>query len=284
MNLHQKFVEYGRNAKQWMRKCQLLLPEIQRHQTWKKHGFENIYDYARKLAGMSTNSVNEALRVLRKAEDKPEIMEVIRKKGLNAAKPIITVATKGTAKFWSEKAMNMSKNTLETYVREFREQKSLPRKEKRKITIELDTETANQIEKLSPAELNELIRSALKEREEKLETEKPQPQKATSRAIPTKIKKFVLRRSNGICEATSCKKQYYQLHHTKRFALDKRHDSKSIVALCKAHNDIAHTTLIENEDAPAAKWRVLEKSFLNDMRHIIDWKVQKYRTRAIGAT
>ena len=29
--LHQKFVRYGANAKEWTRKCALLLPEIERH-------------------------------------------------------------------------------------------------------------------------------------------------------------------------------------------------------------------------------------------------------------
>ncbi|KKQ69849.1 MAG: hypothetical protein UT33_C0021G0001, partial [Candidatus Peregrinibacteria bacterium GW2011_GWC2_39_14] len=36
-DLHQKFVFYGKNAREWMRKCTLLLPEIEKHEIWKKH-------------------------------------------------------------------------------------------------------------------------------------------------------------------------------------------------------------------------------------------------------
>lgn len=37
--LHEKFREYGRNAKEWQRKCILLLSEIARHEVWKIKGF-----------------------------------------------------------------------------------------------------------------------------------------------------------------------------------------------------------------------------------------------------
>ncbi|MFH0820655.1 MAG: hypothetical protein V1908_02665, partial [Candidatus Peregrinibacteria bacterium] len=56
--LHEKFVAYGSSAKTWMRKCVLLLPEIDRFQIWKKKGFGSIYEYAAKLAGMSKNTVD----------------------------------------------------------------------------------------------------------------------------------------------------------------------------------------------------------------------------------
>lgn len=64
--LHEKFVEYGQNAKEWARKCILLLPEIERNQIWERKGFSSIYEYAAKLAGLSKNQVYEALRVLKK--------------------------------------------------------------------------------------------------------------------------------------------------------------------------------------------------------------------------
>ncbi|MFA6550124.1 MAG: hypothetical protein WCT36_02095, partial [Candidatus Gracilibacteria bacterium] len=53
-DLHEKFIFYGKNAKEWMQKCVLFLPEINRLRIWEKKGFKNIYEYARILAGMST--------------------------------------------------------------------------------------------------------------------------------------------------------------------------------------------------------------------------------------
>jgi len=118
--IHRNFVRYGASAKEWMRKCVLLLPEIEKHRIWEKRGFGSIYEYAAKLAGMSQNTVNDALRILKKIEDKPALKQVVEEKGLNAIRPIVTIATPETESFWAEKAMTMSKHTLEVYVKESR--------------------------------------------------------------------------------------------------------------------------------------------------------------------
>lgn len=120
--LHEKFVMYGASAKSWMRQCVMLLPEINRRQIWKQKGFGSIYEYAAKLAGMSRNTVDDALRILEKIEDKPNLLLVAQAKGLGAIRPVITTATLDDEKFWAQKAAGMSKHTLETYVREFKKQ------------------------------------------------------------------------------------------------------------------------------------------------------------------
>ncbi|MFH1720616.1 MAG: hypothetical protein ABH856_03355, partial [Patescibacteria group bacterium] len=161
-SLHKQFIEYGANAKKWTRKCVLLLPEIERHRVWKKKGFSSIYEYAAKLAGMSHNTVDDALRILRKIEDKPALRKVVEEKGIGAVRPIVTIATQETAGFWAEKAREMSKNTLEVYIQEFRglsrpRTKSEPVKdpsapaaaaEKVSISMDLDPEIADKLEKL----------------------------------------------------------------------------------------------------------------------------------------
>ena len=48
--LHQKFKQYGANAKEWTRKCILLLPDIEKYRIWEQKGFGSIYEYAAKLA------------------------------------------------------------------------------------------------------------------------------------------------------------------------------------------------------------------------------------------
>ena len=69
---------------------------------------------------MNHETVNEALRVLRKIEDKPELQRVVEEKGIGAVKPVATIATAETAGFWAQKAKTMSKHTLETFVKELR--------------------------------------------------------------------------------------------------------------------------------------------------------------------
>lgn len=120
--LHKKFVLYGANAKEWMRKCVLLLPEIDRRKIWRKKRFGSIYEYAAKIAGMSREKVNESLRIFAKVEDKPALMRVIEEKGISAVRPVATIVTSETSEFWADKSKNMSVNELETYVRDFKRQ------------------------------------------------------------------------------------------------------------------------------------------------------------------
>lgn len=115
--LHKKFVLYGSNVKEWMKKCILLLPEIEKNQIWKKKGFSSIYEYAAKLAGMNREKVNESLRILKKIEDKPALMAVVEAKGIGAVRPVATIATIETDGLWAEKAKVLTKNELEAYVR-----------------------------------------------------------------------------------------------------------------------------------------------------------------------
>ena len=65
-SIHEQFVQLGTAAKEAVRKCALMLPEIMRRGIWKKKGYESIHEYARVFAGMSSAAVDEALRVLNK--------------------------------------------------------------------------------------------------------------------------------------------------------------------------------------------------------------------------
>lgn len=140
LTIHNQFTSYGRNAKEWMRKCALLLPQIEKQQIWRKKRFHSIYDYAAKLAGMSHDQVNEALRVLHKAEIFPSLMKVIETKGINAVKPVLSIITKETESLFAEKAMTMNKNTLEVFVRHVRENNfqitGLPRKAAQSVNLQ----------------------------------------------------------------------------------------------------------------------------------------------------
>ena len=120
--LIQKFVKYGAEARRRMRKCELLLPEIDRREIWKRKGFGSIYEYAAKLAGMSHEKVRECLRIHHHIEDKPELMEVAEKQGLFSVQPVATIATREDAGFWAEKAASMPKNVLEKYTQSYRRQ------------------------------------------------------------------------------------------------------------------------------------------------------------------
>ena len=264
-SLHEKFVFYGKNAREWMRKCTLLLPEIEKHEIWKKHGFTCIYEYAAKIAGMSRNTVDESLRVLRKIEDKPELKKAIEEKGINSVRLVANLATPETDKFWAEKIKEMSSYTLATYVKEFRKNENQAHFEMeiptapqiQSITIELDPKIANQLQKLKgQGNWNELMQKLLQAYQAQVEAKKPIPQENAKRYIPAKIKQHALSKTNNTCAFPGCTKEYKYLHHTWRFALTKTHDPDSLIPLCKAHEHLVHAGLIENEDLPPENWKI----------------------------
>lgn len=118
--LHQQFSEYGLNAREWIRKCALLLPEIDRRLIWKKKNFSGIHEYAAKLAGMSRESVDDALRIMKKVEEIPALLPIVEEKGLNRIRPLLNIITPENQDFWVEKAKTMSRHTLAIYVQNFR--------------------------------------------------------------------------------------------------------------------------------------------------------------------
>lgn len=306
--LHSDFVTYGANAKLWMRKCMLLLPEIDRHQIWKQKGFTCIYEYAAKLAGMNRDTVNDALRILKKTENMPEIRKVIELKGMSAIKPIENLVTPENEKFWAEKAQIMSKHTLETFVKEIRKidefqrpgtlgnnknpheeaisifnfqqtsSTNHPTPHKKIVAMELEPEIIAQLEKLKGSNSwNDLIKNLLHERTQQLAEQKPEPVPTNSRHIPKKIQAHVLHKTNNTCSFPGCNKPYKILHHTQRFALKKIHDPNQLEPLCKNHERLAHLGLIENENQPAPKWRIRTQPNKQEPKYKIDMLVSKYR-------
>ena len=292
--VHGQFIHYARNAKEWMRKCALLLPKIEKHRIWEKRGFGSISEYAGKLAGMSRHSVEDALRILRKIEDKPALQKVVEQHGLNAVRPVVATATVETAGFWAQKAREMSKNTLEVYVREYKKgenfrtstpgkpEKFLPGEAEKPltkaITMQLDTKVAAELEKLKgPGSWNELMKEFLELRRQKLEAGKPEAVKTESRHIPNKIKSYVINKTRGQCSYPDCTKSYKILHHTPRWALEKTHDPDQLEPLCKAHEQIGHHGLIKNEEQATENWSVLKEPMWWDAKRMIDQKVVQYR-------
>ncbi len=304
--LHQKFRYYGRNALHWKRKCILILPEIEKERVWEQKGFGSIHEYASRLAGISRSCVDDALRIIHAVEDKPELMQVIEKFGVNAVRPVATIATSETAQFWAEKAATMSKNTLETYVREVRTQdqswqNTYPTGEDRHlvnqplfeaeqlrpstrlaklIPMELDLEIAAELEKLkSDGDWSTLMKELLNARKQLLELQKPKPVNTTSRHIPAKIQKYIIQRSKGRCEFPRCNKKYNILHHTQRFALEASHDPDLIVALCAAHERLAHMSLIDHEEQAPECWEIREHTDTTSEKFVVDQIVMKYRKK-----
>lgn len=286
--IHQQFSQYGQNAREWMQKCVLLLPEIERREIWKKKGCGSIYEYAAKLAGMSRGVVDEALWVLKKVEDKPELMKIVQEKGLRRVRPLIPLATKETERFWAEKARIMSRSTLEAYVKNYRSEfipgnKPLP--EKRTIVLELPMALAQRLEQAQKrtgfVEEIEIMLSKLEAKEQEVQRKVSQAnsklRETPSRYIPANIKQHVLQRTSGLCAYPSCIKPATSLHHTQRWALEKIHDPQRLHGLCTAHERLAHLGLIEHEEDAPQKWSLRTEADRSHFKSYVDQFVGLYR-------
>jgi len=316
--IHQQFTRYGTNAKEWIKKCALLLPEIERRKIWQKKGFKSIHEYAAKLAGMSQRTVDDALWALGKIGDKSALMKIAEEKGINAIKPVATISTIESDAFWAEKAKNMSVHDLETYVRDVRngmgsvelksnsifdsettdscekDRRNLqikfphvgdfqPVKPTIAITMELKPETVQKLEKIKgTGTWDEAIQKLLQTREQQLEQTKPQPVQTNSRHIPTKIEDFVTERDFNKCAFPGCNRPYAQLHHIQGFARENIHDPDRIFCLCDAHHSLAHQGLIENEHMPPTFWRIRQEPDENSQRFALDRLVAKFKNTATG--
>lgn len=276
--IHQQFSDYGRSAREWMRKCVLLLPEIERRQIWRKKRCSSIYEYAAKLAGMSRSTVEEALRVLKKIEDKPALLELVKDKGLQRVRPVASIATLETESFWAEKARTMSKNALETYVHDYRLE-NLPREENRsvKLQMELEPELAMKLEKLKGLGTWSELMKKLVDGVQKAEVAMPEPVYTESRHIPAAIKRHMTECNGGLCAAPYCTRPATSFHHTQRWALEKVHDPARLQPLCTAHERLAHLGLIENEECAPDEWRLRKEPDRTDPKFYVDTLVSLYR-------
>jgi hypothetical protein len=271
--LHEQFSTYGKNAREWMRRCVVLLPEIERRRIWRKKRFRSIYEYAGKIAGMSHANVDEALRVLKKIKDKPALLELVKEKGLQRVRPVASIATPETADFWAEKVRMMSKHTLETYVHDFRSE-FLPGEKIQsvKVSMDLSSKTAARLEKLRAGRTwEELICSLLDP------PEKPAAVKTESRHIPKKIERYVRAKTSGLCAHPHCTRPATSLHHTQRFALERVHDPARLHSLCTGHERLAHLGLIAHEEKSPEQWRLRKEPDQADHKFYIDRFVALYR-------
>ncbi|MFC1600407.1 HNH endonuclease signature motif containing protein [Patescibacteria group bacterium] len=238
MNIHDKFVYHGKHAKKHINECKMLLPEIDRDRIWEQKGYGSIYEYAAKLACLSRGQVDDALRIMRRIEDKPELIEVARVKSINAVRPVAAIATKEDAGEWAEKAAKISKHTLELHVRESR---TGTEKQANTIEMELSQEIEDELKTLKGSgDWETLMRELLEARKKLHEQEKPQKVENAKRYMPKAIEKWVIKTTNGQCSKPGCYKPYYALHHKDPFSENHVHDPDRIELVCKEHHELEH--------------------------------------------
>lgn len=312
--IHDQFARYGKNAKEWMNKCVLMLPKIEKNRIWAKKGFGSIYEYAAKIAGMSRHKVDDSLRIIRKIEDRPKLLEIAKTKGLNSVRPVVTIVTKVTEEFWAKRAMEMSKNTLATYVKDYKNEQTnlveksrpgtrspaindleranddarytLAESSKIQISMKLDPEIFVLLKNLKGnADWNELMKKLLqysqKELEsekENLEKEKPPVARTRSHGVTIAIKRYIHKRSKGKCEHPNCNKSGKHIHHIEPFAVKKEHNPDKLLYLCEEHHKIIHLGYIDDD---VKSLKQIDKLPFFDIKNLVNQRINEFKQQYV---
>ena len=260
--LYNKAKFYGRNALHWRQKFIGLLPEVDRRQLFESKGFDSIFEFAYKLAGLSEQQVRTALNLNQRFSELPTLKALLEegKVSVNKLIRVASIATPEHERELAQAVQILPKKALETWVRDEKSlntngsvkplfgAKSLPGHDHaRQCELKISEEVTGKLLELQKKglDLNELLLEFLNKREEEIAQEKEaiceNLQTATSDYVPARTKKVVEKEHGTKCSIVTCKKPSEDLHHTQTFALSRRHDPRYLAPLCKEHHTIAHS-------------------------------------------
>lgn len=258
-----KCVHTGKTAKIAVREFLALLPEAEDRQIYLEHGMSSVFEFAAKLGGVSREQVLLTLRLEERFEDLPQLKQAL----LSAEVPIhklarvASVATAETQDFWLNQTKLLTKQALETLVKDTRIQsKSVPRhalnpNKIRKIQkvyqsneLHLSSNIRQRLLVLQNKGINleELIEEFLDQREKHIQDEKQEMGEESnksperSRYIPARVKAVLQQEFGTKCAQEKCPNKATNIHHTRRFALNSSHNPLYLAPLCKSHHEIAH--------------------------------------------
>ncbi len=266
-------VKFGARALKWRRRFTGLLPEVQRRRLYEKKGFNSIFEFAYKLAGLSEKQVRVVLNLRGRFEDKPVLKGLLEsgEVSVNKLARVASIATPENEEELAEKVRILPQAALETMARDYRifqEQndsskplfgcKSL---RAHALNFEISDEVVQELNHLNSLGLDvnkiilellrkrkeeitrkkeELAQEAIERKEAKKTTLEPGVEPETSRYISVKVL-AVLREEYGTkCSIPSCCKPSRENHHSQRIALVGIHDPRYMAPMCKEHHQIAH--------------------------------------------
>ncbi|MCK9186006.1 HNH endonuclease [Candidatus Gracilibacteria bacterium] len=277
--------QYGERARIWRQRFAGLLPEVFKRKLYEKKGFISIFEFSKKLAGMSEEQVRLVLNLEKRFEEMPKLKTLLTegKVSVNKLSRIVSIAKPENEIFLATQVQILSKSAVETLVRDekfaeenknqnglqesFFDTKSLPGQ-----TLDLSSEVQQKLLELQEKgiDINDLLLEFLQKREEEIaqkkeeisreisekETEKQDnktsvdSRKASpaspSRHIPISIKRILYAQHGTKCSIKNCQKLSQQIHHIQRFSAVPSHDPNYLAPLCREHHELAHTIDVPN--------------------------------------
>ena len=267
--IDKQFTYKGGLSLKYRYECIGMLPEIYRLRVYEQKGFETIFEYAAKKAGISKEQVRLTLQLDHKFEDKPTLHKALTKGeiSLNKLARVRSVATKENEEFWAEKAKLLPQRALETLVRDERiATQAAERKSKNEMqnglfedkisdknlhvqVLQFDEDIQVELLDLQNKgiNINQLLREMLEKRKLELAQEKEElsteatAKPSKSHYISAKIRKHLTKEYGTKCTIEHCEKPATIIHHTQRHALSQNHDPRYLAPLCANHHTIAHS-------------------------------------------
>lgn len=245
--------KYGENALMWRRKFTGLLPEVNRRRLYEKKGLGSVFEFAKKLCGLSEEQVRRVLNLEESFKDKPQLHKALisGEVSVNKLARIASVATPANDEFWAEKVQQLSQGAIETLVRDEKqsglfntkiEEKSVRAHKLEELHLESDVlEELLELQRKG-IDVNQLLREFLEKRKLELVQEKEElsAMPTKSRYIPVKIRRHLEKEYGDRCSIDGCQRLAAVIHHTQRFALAGSHNPKYLAPLCREHHVIAH--------------------------------------------
>lgn len=249
--LYELCTHYGKLALHYRRKFIGLLPEVNRRRLYEQKGFNSIYEFAAKLAGVSREQVDIVLCLEKRFEDKPELKKTLIQGEISVNKlaKIVSIATAENDRLLVEQAKLLSSRALETLVQDIKWdfKPKIPTKSLHVQTLELAPDVEYELIELQQKgiDVNQFLRETLQNRRLEIAREKEKLgtfcETKVTRHIPAKIRKIVHAEHGTKCAIAHCQKPSQTIHHTARFAIAKNHDPHFLAPLCREHHQIAHS-------------------------------------------
>ncbi|MBI5754218.1 HNH endonuclease [Candidatus Peregrinibacteria bacterium] len=119
-NLYQLCQAYGARALEWRRKFIGLLPEVNRRKLYVRKGFGSIFEFAKKLAGLSEDQVRLALNLEKRFYEMPNLKNLLvnGEVSMNKLARVVSIASVENQEFLAEQVRNLSQGAVETFVRD----------------------------------------------------------------------------------------------------------------------------------------------------------------------
>ncbi|MFA6917604.1 MAG: hypothetical protein WC285_02080 [Candidatus Gracilibacteria bacterium] len=120
--LYQLCQTYGERTRFWRQKFTGLIPEVFRRRLYEKKGFSSIFEFAKKLAGLSEEQVRLVLNLEKRFSETPVLKSLLveGKVSINKLARIVSIAKPENDMFLATQVQILSKSAVETLVRDER--------------------------------------------------------------------------------------------------------------------------------------------------------------------